>query len=208
MKKSFSILILFFFLSISAFGQKQQLERAKKLAELETRNGSNANSASGQETGVSNLVYGEIYEEELEMSKGNAHSFSIDFANYSKKGLEYEWKKFIKSLDAKVKKDKKTKELVTENIIIKEISDKTLSIYATVVKIEETITIHVFFYMDTAFLKSSEKEKEPSAIYDFLNDFSSSVFLSQMKIMEREKAEAEAAKNEKKKTGVSVTRSR
>jgi hypothetical protein len=165
MKKSLSILILFSFLSISVFGQNQD-------------DNSTLDTATP--------IFGQVYEKETAMSKGNANSFAIDFFDYSPKSLEYEWKKFIKSLNGKAKKDKKTKELFAENIIIKEISDNPLNIYATVVKVEKTTTINIWFYMDSSFLKSSDKEKE-SATYDILSNFSTSALLNQIERAQREK---------------------
>ena len=158
MKKSFSI--LFLFLSISVFGQNQDDQTV-----LDT----------------STPIFGQVYEKETVMSKGNANSFSIDFSEYSPKSLEYEWKRFIKSFDGKAKKDKKTKELFAENVIIKEISDKPLNIYATVTKVEKTTTINIWFYMDSSFLKSSVNEQESSAAYDILSKFSTSALLSKIK---------------------------
>ncbi|MGK0389705.1 MAG: hypothetical protein ACI94Y_002450 [Maribacter sp.] len=159
MKKSFSILILFFFLSISVFGQTQDHNTV-----LDT----------------STPTFGQVYEKETVMSKGNANSFSIDFSEYSPKNLEYEWKKFIKSFDSKAKKDKKTKELFAENVIIKEISNKPLNIYAAVTKVDKITTINIWFYMDSFFIKSSVNEQESSAIYDILSKFFTSALLNKM----------------------------
>jgi hypothetical protein len=185
MKKTFSILILFFFLSISVFGQNQDDNTV-----LDT----------------STPIFGQVYEKETAMSKGNANSFAIDFFDYSPKSLEYEWKKFIKSLNGKAKKDKKTKELFAENVIIKEISDKPLNIYATVIKVEKITTINIWFYMDSSFLKSSDKEKELSSAYNILSNFSTSALLSKIERDQRKKEESKPKLLIGKKTSVIITK--
>ena len=115
------------------------------------------------------ITFSFAQETEMVLEKKSSNSFPLTFEDYNKKNLEVEWKRYIKSFGGKVKKNKETKEFFAENVIIKNISDKPIDIYATIFKSKKTSILTLWFSVDGVFFIPTAKA---TSIDNILNEFS------------------------------------
>lgn len=110
---------------------------------------------SAQEIDVDNYSFEpNIQEGENLMSQGTKNAYSIVIEGVSKKDVEKEWGKFIKSYKSKSKYDKKKKEFFADNVEVKSISENTMDVYAQVSEVGQNTELTVWFDLGGAYLSS------------------------------------------------------
>lgn len=96
-----------------------------------------------------------IQEEEKTMSKGLNPAFVFTLDGVSKSEAEKEWKDFTKDLKAKAKKDRKSKEWLSDDAKISNISTNTVDVYADIrYESKEVSTLYVWFDLGGAYVNS------------------------------------------------------
>lgn len=134
-------------------------------------------------------TFAQVEEGAASMSKGSENAFSLELRSTNQKDVEKAWEKYIKGFKGKVKKDKKSGEIFSDDSRINDMSTNTVDIYATVAPSGENTTLTVWFDLGGAFLNSSMHSDKVSIAKKMLNDFSMSVSTAQVEeqLKEQEK---------------------
>lgn len=137
-----------------------------------------ATYAQTQEKGAISLP--SIQELEKTMSKGTNNAFVITLEGISKKNVESEWKDFSKQFKAKAKKDRKTKEWLSDDAKVVRISDNTVDIYADINEgRNESSAIAIWFDLGGAYVNSTTNEESAKEVQKILQQFVINVYKHQ-----------------------------
>jgi hypothetical protein len=76
--------------------------------------------------------FAQIKEAPTAMSKGTNNAFSLELRTTVQKDVEKSWEKYIKGFKGKVKKDKKSGQILADNSTMENLSSNTVDVYSTV----------------------------------------------------------------------------
>lgn len=103
-----------------------------------------------------------------QMSKGDQNCFYIDLPSDNTKLAMDVWKDFMKDYKSgKTKTDRKTKEIFTDNAVVKEMSDNTVDVYARI----DGSTLTAWFDLGGAYLSSAQHPKRYPTVEKMLNSY-------------------------------------
>ncbi len=103
-----------------------------------------------------------------QMSKGDQNCFYIDLPAENAKLAMDVWKDFMKDYKSgKTKTDRKTKEIFTDNAVVKDMSDNTVDVYARI----NGSTLTAWFDLGGAFLSSAQHPKRYPTVERMLNSY-------------------------------------
>ncbi|MGK0391041.1 MAG: hypothetical protein ACI94Y_003802 [Maribacter sp.] len=119
-------------------------------------------------------------DDSVSLEKDSSNIFMLNFKEYNHKNLELEWKRHIKSYEAKAKKNKKTKEFLASDVIIEEVSSKPLNIYAAIIKDKKGTKLKVWYELDNVFISLETHKKEVIATSQILSKFHTDAVFNEM----------------------------
>lgn len=144
-------------------------------------------------------MFAQVREGSASMSKGSENAFSLELRSTNQKDVEKAWEKYIKGYKGKVKKDKKSGELFSDDSQIKDLSSNTVDVYATIVPSGDNTILTVWYDMGGAFLNSEMHGDKVPLAEKMLNDFALSVSTAQVEeqLKEEEKILKDLEKDQK-----------
>lgn len=98
--------------------------------------------------------FAQVSEAEKPMSTGVENALSIRLLNTTEKDVEKIWKTYTKDYKGKMKKDRKTGEIFTDNANIPELSSNTVDLFAKMTTVGEEVMFSVWFDLGGSFLSS------------------------------------------------------
>lgn len=120
-----------------------------------------------------------IKEETRSMSKGSFNCLILDLPGTNAKEVAKAWQKYIKSYKGKTKFDRKNDEYITDDAVIKDMSDNTVDISAKVVtKGDVGCELVVWYNLGVTYLSSNEHADRYPAGEAVLKGFTKEVSLS------------------------------
>ncbi len=121
---------------------------------------------------VATFVSAQISEGAANMSKGSNNALSV-MLDGEPKDIEKGWTKYIKDYKGdKTKKDKKTGEIFSDNMVLKDMSTNTVDVYTTIVPKDGGSLMTVWFDLGGAYLSSSSHPEQYAAAEAMLKEFS------------------------------------
>jgi len=124
----------------------------------------------------------QIDESMKSMSQGQQNSLTVTLENISQKDAEKAWIDYVKDFKGgKTKKDKKSKEIFTDNTTIKDLSANTVDVYAITNESGENVILTVWFDLGGAYLNSTDHVEAYAKSERLLNSFSNKVIKAQIK---------------------------
>ena len=125
-----------------------------------------------------NLSAQEVSEVRESMSEGSKNALVLELPKTDAKTVEKAWTKYLKDLDGKTKKNKKTNEIFTDNAMIKTMSKNTVDIYSKVQSKGEGSRLTVWVDLGGAFLASETHPEQYGVASEMLNDFSANISIA------------------------------
>jgi len=124
----------------------------------------------------------QIDESMKSMSQGQQNSLTVTLEGISQKDAEKAWTDYVKDFKGgKTKKDKKSKEIFTDNTTIKDLSANTVDVYAITNESGEDVVLTVWFDLGGAYLNSADHAEAYAKGEGLLNSFSNQVIKAQIK---------------------------
>lgn len=121
------------------------------------------------------VIFAQIKEGAVSMSKGSQNAFTLELGKTVEKEVQKSWGKYIKNYKGKVKKDKKSGQIVADDSQIKDLSSNTVDVYATAKQSGESTILTVWFDLGGAYLNSSMHGEKIPVVEKMLNEFALSV---------------------------------
>jgi GT2 family glycosyltransferase len=112
----------------------------------------------------------QVDERESLMSLGDKNALSIDVQNVDKKALESYFKEYFKEF-GKVKYNRKGSEYYIDGAKMKTVSSDKVNVYAKMEELTKAARLYLWIDDGTAFVSSSDTEKEYEAAERLLIDF-------------------------------------
>ncbi len=118
-----------------------------------------------------------VEEGEMNMSQGTNNALYMNLTKVNQKDLEKAWTKYMKDFKGgKTKRNKKTKEIFSDNMALKKLSSNTIDVYAkSTSKGDDAIQLAVWFDMGGAYLNSKMHAEAYAEAEKMLQDFALSV---------------------------------
>lgn len=120
-------------------------------------------------------MFAQINEGASSMSKGNENAFTLELRQTQEKEISKAWEKFIKGYKGKVKKDKKSGEILADDCQIKEMSSNTVDVYSSVRQSGENTILTVWYDLGGAFLNSGMHGDKIPVVEKMLKEFAINV---------------------------------
>lgn len=128
--------------------------------------------------GLSSFAQIKIKEESRPMSKGSFNALVIELPDVDRKDVEKAWQKHIKSYKGKGKYDRKSDEHVSDDCVIKDMSDNTVDVHAKVIeKGDDGVELVVWFNLGVSFLSSKDYSDRYPVAVEILNEFAVDVII-------------------------------
>lgn len=180
---AFFILTLFYFPSIAQDSTAQVIDKQITYQEIEKH-----------------LA---VTEEIRFMSNGEKNAFLVSVENTSMKMVTKVWEKYMKDFKGKTKMNKKTKEYLSDNAKLTEMSANTIDIYA---RFGETggskVDCYVWFDLGGSYLNSKDNPEKAQSASNLLGEFARLVAKEEAKdILEAEEKALKSLEQELKKLG-------
>lgn len=109
------------------------------------------------------ISFGQIEESQKAMSTGVETAFSIVIPDASEKDMEKIWKSYMKPYKGKTKKNRKTKEIFTDNATIPQLSSNSIDVYAKMNEVNGEVLLSVWFDLGGGFLSTETHPDKASA---------------------------------------------
>lgn len=117
------------------------------------------------------LLSSQVIEERSSMSEGVHNAFVIELEGADRKTAENVWKNYIGAI-GKTKRNRKTKEWVSESIIIPAVDDDyNVQLIGKFEDLRGNSRIHVWLKMDGNFINSEDYTNESRGMKDFLEEY-------------------------------------
>lgn len=133
----------------------------------------------------------QIREETRAMSQGSFNALVMDLPNSKRKDVESSWQNFMKKgfKGGKTKYDRRAAELFSDDVLIKEMSENTVDVYARVIDQTNGTQIAVWFNLGGVYLSSTQApERYPSAdrlLRDFAQSVADELLEDELKVQEK-----------------------
>jgi hypothetical protein len=143
--------------------------------------------------------FAQIKEAPTAMSKGTNNAFSLELRTTVQKDVEKSWEKYIKGFKGKVKKDKKSGQILADNSTMENLSSNTVDVYSTVRSSGENTILTVWYDLGGAYLNSAMHGDKIAAVEKMLNDFALSVSIASVEedLKEQQKVLKDLDKDQK-----------
>jgi len=132
----------------------------------------------------------EVTEMKVPMSEGAQSALVLDLPKTDVKTVEKAWIKYLKDLDGKTKKNKKTGEIFTDNAMIEAMSKNTVDIYTKIQPKGEGSKLTVWTDLGGAFLASETHPEQYAIASKMLNDFSANISIAKAEDVLKEEEDA------------------
>ena len=117
------------------------------------------------------LLSAQVIEERASMSEGVHNAFVIELEGAERKKAENVWKDYVGEM-GKTKRNRKTKEWVSESIIIPSIdSDYNVQLIGSFEDLRGNSRLHVWVKMDGNFINSEDYTEEARGLKEFMEDY-------------------------------------
>ncbi len=112
----------------------------------------------------------EVVMTEKTMSMGTKSAFVVKYNDVDPKIVDNQWSKIVKEYKGKVKKNK-AKELFADDVKMKELSNNTVDLYATIAEneAEKTTILTVWYDLGGAFLNKTDHPSQAVAVENMLD---------------------------------------
>ena len=135
-------------------------------------------------------IEAQVREESRPMSQGSFNALVMDLPGTQRKEVESAWRKHIGQFKGgKTSFNKRSGEVFSDDIRLKEMSDNTVDVYAKVVDAKDGTQIAVWFNLGAVYLSSNDfPERYPSAdrlLKDFAKTLTNSLLADELKAQEK-----------------------
>ncbi len=113
----------------------------------------------------------QVIQKEINMSFGPQNAYTQDHQDADDKQVEKAWESIIKEYDGKVKKNRKSDEFESLEVLIPSISRTPINIYMTIEERKEMTSTSVFFDNGTAFVNENNASEASMNIEKILTEF-------------------------------------
>lgn len=145
----------------------------------------------------------DVVEEVRFMSQGEQNAFTLQINRTSLKMVDGVWDKYIRQFKGKTKTNKKTKEIMTDDAKMPEMSANSVDIYARFGESAgNTITAYVWFDLGGMYLNSEANPEKAAYAKNILGEFSRLVYKEEaMVIVDAEEKKLKELNQDLKKLG-------
>ncbi len=123
----------------------------------------------------SHFSFAQISEEERSMTQGMNNAMMMTISNADDKAVEKLWKKYMKTMDSKTKKIKRSEEWFSDNANISGVG-ASVDVYATFEQSGDEVKMTAWLNMDGTYFNSSTHPDKYASAEDFLNAFELEVY--------------------------------
>ena len=148
-------------------------------------------------TVLSNAQSDRVYEKKETMKAGTFDALVVDLPNTDEKVAARVWKSYIRGYGSKAKRVRKSKEVLSKDVIIAGINKSDpIEVFAKVVETNDGSELIAWFSMGEFFVSSGSFPSDYTAAQNFLNDYAHEV-AKELVVIELEGEEKKFKKMEK-----------